>query len=42
MWAETPPDVFLARIAAIDVNHGCNQGETARHTLVVQMPGAHP
>jgi hypothetical protein len=39
MWAETPPDVFLARIAGIDVNNVRNEGETARHTLVVQMPG---
>jgi hypothetical protein len=42
IWAETPPDVFLARIAGIDVNNVGNEGEPARHTLVVQMPDVRP
>ncbi len=42
VWADTPPDVFLARIAGIDVNTVRNEGEAARHTLVVQLPDVRP
>jgi hypothetical protein len=40
VWAETPPEVFLARLLRAGAAAASAGGEPGRHTLVVQLPTA--
>ena len=42
IWAETPPEVFLARVLRIDTAAASSGSRTGRHTLVVQIPARDP
>ena len=42
VWAETPPEVFLARVLRTDGATAPSESRSGRHTLVVQMPACDP
>jgi len=42
VWAETPPEVFLARVLRTDAATDSSGSRSGRHTFVVQMPACGP
>jgi len=42
VWAEIPPEVFLARVLRTDTAAASSGSRAGRHTLVVQIPARDP